>query len=817
MKKIVTLCMLLALWTGAIAESLTSVSYYNPALEGDNKMTTTPDGVEVPVLDGSETDIAGGWYVISQNVTFNQTLVITGDVTLILADGASLNFEQADGIPIEGTGILGTSHSLTIYTQSIGEDAGRLSIQATQAGINVGSVSINGAVLDIWYNTAQSWATMIYGIFGFNNLNLTDAHVTISGPESGYCIPCSSASTNAQNAITRSTLTITGAADSGVSFPVSYLTIADSKVTTSGSNNGIRVNVLEIRNSEVTALGGGKDAIFSAYGVSITDSRVTATSQGTSGFGIMCDSGDMSIEGSEVTCIGNRGIHANGNAFIKDATVECPASYIGIYASKNLTIEGGKVTASGNAIGVNASILNIEGGKVEFTGGDYGIRASSLEIRNSEVTASSNKRAIHSESNVSITDSRVTATISEDGDCIWVNDGDMTIEGGQVEITGGNYGICTYGNVFIKGATVECSASDMGIYASKKLTIEGGKVTAISNYSSSISGKEITLGWTRADDYIKVSNFPQYASIVANSTFVVEGTNTILNGSVSYHPVHSDNPTILRPCIVLSDANDNTSTIAEGAALTSDEQTIAVALDGRTLYKDGKWNTLCLPFDLYLNNSVLDGDDVRLITLDYAKLSNGTLTLDFAWTNVIEAGVPYLIKWENTGQHLTNPVFQGVIPKSAAPSDKAVVFDDLIRFEGCYSPVAITDEEGDNTKLYLGAGNTLSYPSGPMTIGSCRAYFQLLGGHTAGEPENAETDMQGIRAFELNFGEEETGIEEVNGDGLEVNGYGLWVNGYGLEVNGYGAGWCTLDGRRLDGKPTAKGVYIRDGRKVIIK
>ena len=684
MKKIVTLCMLLALWTGAIAESLTSVSYYNPALEGDNKMTTTPDGVEVPVLDGSETDIAGGWYVISQNVTFNQTLVITGDVTLILADGASLNFEQADGIPIEGTGILGTSHSLTIYTQSIGEDAGRLSIQATQAGINVGSVSINGAVLDIWYNTAQSWATMIYGIFGFNNLNLTDAHVTISGPESGYCIPCSSASTNAQNAITRSTLTITGAADSGVSFPVSYLTIADSKVTTSGSNNGIRVNVLEIRNSEVTALGGGKDAIFSAYGVSITDSRVTATSQGTSGFGIMCDSGDMSIEGSEVTCIGNRGIHANGNAFIKDATVECPASYIGIYASKNLTIEG-------------------------------------------------------------------------------------------------------------------------------------GKVTAISNYSSSISGKEITLGWTRADDYIKVSNFPQYASIVANSTFVVEGTNTILNGSVSYHPVHSDNPTILRPCIVLSDANDNTSTIAEGAALTSDEQTIAVALDGRTLYKDGKWNTLCLPFDLYLNNSVLDGDDVRLITLDYAKLSNGTLTLDFAWTNVIEAGVPYLIKWENTGQHLTNPVFQGVIPKSAAPSDKAVVFDDLIRFEGCYSPVAITDEEGDNTKLYLGAGNTLSYPSGPMTIGSCRAYFQLLGGHTAGEPENAETDMQGIRAFELNFGEEETGIEEVNGDGLEVNGYGLWVNGYGLEVNGYGAGWCTLDGRRLDGKPTAKGVYIRDGRKVIIK
>ena len=54
----------------------------------------------------------------------------------------------------------------------------------------------------------------------------------------------------------------------------------------------------------------------------------------------------------------------------------------------------------------------------------------------------------------------------------------------------------------------------------------------------------------------------------------------------------------------------------------------------------------------------------------------------------------------------------------------------------------------------------------------------------------------------LNFGEE-TGIEEVNG--------------YGLGVNGYGAGWCTLDGRRLGSKPSSPGIYIFEGRKVLIK
>ena len=85
-----------------------------------------------------------------------------------------------------------------------------------------------------------------------------------------------------------------------------------------------------------------------------------------------------------------------------------------------------------------------------------------------------------------------------------------------------------------------------------------------------------------------------------------------------------------------------------------------------------------------------------------------------------------------------------------------------------------------------------------MTIGAQRAYFQL-NGLTAGPASSGSL----IKAFKLNFGEEETGIEEVNG-------YGLWVNGYG-------AGWCTLDGRSLGSKPTTPGLYIHNGRKVLIK
>ena len=48
-------------------------------------------------------------------------------------------------------------------------------------------------------------------------------------------------------------------------------------------------------------------------------------------------------------------------------------------------------------------------------------------------------------------------------------------------------------------------------------------------------------------------------------------------------------------------------------------------------------------------------------------------------------------------------------------------------------------------------------------------------------------------------------------DASRLNDKGQMINDKGRD------GWYTLDGRRLDGVPTAKGVYVRDGRKVVIK
>jgi len=120
--------------------------------------------------------------------------------------------------------------------------------------------------------------------------------------------------------------------------------------------------------------------------------------------------------------------------------------------------------------------------------------------------------------------------------------------------------------------------------------------------------------------------------------------------------------------------------------------------------------------------------------------------------------------------------------------------DGKVSFTGCYNPVSIDGE--DRSMLYLGTDNTLYYPNAAMSIGAFRAHFKL-NGLTAADPS------AGVRAFVLNFGDgETTGIISVHDSGFTVNGSDAWY---------------TIDGRKLDGKPTRAGVYINNGKAVVIK
>ena len=74
-----------------------------------------------------------------------------------------------------------------------------------------------------------------------------------------------------------------------------------------------------------------------------------------------------------------------------------------------------------------------------------------------------------------------------------------------------------------------------------------------------------------------------------------------------------------------------------------------VTLADRTLYKDGAWNTLCLPFDVdNFSDTPLEGATVK--TLASSDFNNGTLTLNFSdavggdlQSPTIQAGKPYIV------------------------------------------------------------------------------------------------------------------------------------------------------------------------------
>ena len=249
---------------------------------------------------------------------------------------------------------------------------------------------------------------------------------------------------------------------------------------------------------------------------------------------------------------------------------------------------------------------------------------------------------------------------------------------------------------------------------------------------------------------------------------------------------------------------------ASNATLLSDadgKQT-NVILTGRTLSKSGEWNTLCLPFnvDLTADGCPLAGATVKELDAENSSLAaNGKLTLKFKDASSIEAGKPYIVKWTTTGDNIVDPVFPGVTVNATAPT--AVTFANNAnaggdcQFVGQYSPFSIDDNNIDEI-IMLGSGSTLGYSKNPRSLRSFRCHFEIP----------TTTNAPAMNSYVIDFGEgEQTGI--ISGTDFTI----ATPHSQGENSTAKTDSWYTLDGRKLDKKPTQKGMYIMNGRKVVIK
>lgn len=225
------------------------------------------------------------------------------------------------------------------------------------------------------------------------------------------------------------------------------------------------------------------------------------------------------------------------------------------------------------------------------------------------------------------------------------------------------------------------------------------------------------------------------------------------------------------PSIDLDESQNNAETISGNA-----DKTVNVKLT-RTLKAD-VWNTFCVPFDVTVEGSPLEGATIKQIASVTEKDDGAVINFVDA-PATLEAGKAYLVR---TATAIVNPTFNGVTVKNVTPTNCSG--NDNYQLIGIYSPLNI------DALLYgkvFGINNQdkLAKVKENTSIKGMRAYFLLANSATAAK---------------LNFGGELTGIDVVdNGEAV--------MTGKVYNLNGQYVG-NSLEGLK-------KGVYVVNGKKVL--
>lgn len=222
------------------------------------------------------------------------------------------------------------------------------------------------------------------------------------------------------------------------------------------------------------------------------------------------------------------------------------------------------------------------------------------------------------------------------------------------------------------------------------------------------------------------------------------------------------------PTITMDEGVDNSALLTDNLNQIVDVATV------RNL-RAGIWNTLCLPFDVdraTLNQAFGEGQETKMTT--YTSYNSEVMRFIAAGnTTTIPAGTPFLL---NITKGYENPTFYGVSIKTAEPQ---TVTKGGVSFCGVFSPTALSTTGSD---LFIGTDNFLYQPAeGTNTINGLRAYISRTG--------NAR--------ISLSLDDEAAGVMPV-ASSMTSSGSLFTLQGQ-----------CVLAPRR--------GLYVRDGKKVIIK
>lgn len=638
------------------------------------------------------------------------------------------------------------------------------------------------------------------------------------------------------------------------------VTIYGGEVHATGGENCAGIGGSHKHNgTDVKIYGGKVYANGGKYGAGIGSGNENVLSSTHGGW--------LTVRGGEVYAQGGEGAAGIGGGYrVCGAEVIITGGYIVATGGNNAAGIGGGQEADGNTFTISGGEVHATGGiDGAGIGGGYGAAGGTVTVNGGKVYArgdlahNANGAGIGSgteqltqfglqSGTFTMTAGYVEAYGGTDAAGIGGGEGadgaTVTISGGEVHACGKDYGAGIGGgengdggNVTITGGTVFVKA---GLNETGCRAIGPGKGS--NNYGSLTLGDDrcvyITTNLWRSQKANRVSDCwgNQYARISkclhggATSTIVNGDKHDLTNCKWCYvtgketHTFGDEGQCDACGLIRLADEGDNSTVFTKWA----DGEAHSFLLSGRKLTatqvtppSEGTgeaWSarayTVCVPFDMDL---VPYMDVMSLYSLDFIKDGK-----DMVFTeNVpyLEAGMPYLIvmrqgemellsrdvvltdtpaegrrvrNWDDTDDELG--WWRGTLTRTDC-ADAAAAMAYVMQSDGTFC--RITTDSGAS----LNAFRAMYCPDvQPQTdIFTIRKGILFPGGGDEDDEDDYITDFDKAQFI---------GDAELHGTGISLTPG---------PSPGRGEEWYDLSGRKLSGKPSQRGIYLNNGRKVILK
>ena len=332
----------------------------------------------------------------------------------------------------------------------------------------------------------------------------------------------------------------------------------------------------------------------------------------------------------------------------------------------------------------------------------------------------------------------------------------------------------------------ECTVS--GIAASYNLG-DGANVTPVVKYNNN----SLTFGtnFTATLNGTAVTELPVTITTIGHNTLILTGTGDYV-GSKSYD-------------IYLRPGNNSNIELADGETYTITEDcATASATYRKTLGSDrvGKHQPWLVPFDYTITENDLvkfDFYKINMIANAPNPKTNATDGISvylrkMSTKEVLHANIPYVYRPKTTVENYEFTTQNaGLKAKNTGVIAKTETLENIYSFYATYEPTTATAAD---PFYYVNIDDAMSLGNdGSVTVGAFRWIIRV-------EDKFGKTSAN---AREIHF---------FTGEGGDLTGIGSTTN-FTNDTNS--AAWYTLEGHRLDGKPTRAGLYINNGNIVVIK